>query len=107
MRTQEIPLSGELEEQFVLATLESACSETGLTLALKSRLQSYPGSTHLHYKRACAHGVLEITYWPQKKRAWFSVHENRESYWIDELLPKLASRIQAGLEIAEGLENEN
>ena len=99
MKFVKIQVPTGIDNQAVVAAIETTCREAGLKLALKSDLASYPGSTHWHFKEGATAGTLEITYWPQKKSAWFAVQARRDALWIDQKLPKLKSAIEDGLSL--------
>jgi hypothetical protein len=69
--------------------IEMACHNDGLTLVLKGSLATFAGCTHWHYKNGAARGTLEITFWPSKRKIWFSVQSGRRADWIDEHLEGL------------------
>lgn len=91
----EIRPHESLTPQAVLAGVEKCVVDSGLTVTLRDTLLTYPGSTHWHLKDGRQPGVLEITYWPDAHRLWFSVHHNRNAPWIDRLLPTLYNQLKA------------
>jgi hypothetical protein len=97
MREVEISLPAGVQECAVINTIESVFASRGLSTVLKSSMAAYPGSLHWHVKCACGHGTLELTYWPRESHAWFLVHDNRKAPWIDEFLPIVQEKVEAGL----------
>lgn len=94
MREIEIAVRAGLDADEVIHSVDVAAREAGLTLVSKGRLAKYPGSTHWHYKMDCLAGTLELTYWPQQARLWFSMRANRYAPWIDEHVLKLKQDIE-------------
>jgi hypothetical protein len=82
---------------------EQVCLDAGLYIARKTTLASYPGSVHWHWKQAGTPGVLELTWWPQRRRLWFAVHANRKAPWIELLMndlePKLAIAVNTSPQV--------
>lgn len=89
------PLNADLNraEQLV----EDACAALNLTIAMKSPLASYPGSTHWHYKNGKEKGTLELTLFPRDRRIWAQVQSGRKAPWIDAMLPEVQRRIERAL----------
>ena len=99
MNNHDIDLPIDLDERSIAAAVEDTGAEAGLSLNMKTSLKKYPGCTHWHFKRPGQRGVLEVTWWPgdadiRPPRLWLSVHGNRQSDWISELMPRLRSRIE-------------
>ena len=80
--------------------IEDACAALNLTIAMKSPLASYPGSTHWHYKNGKEKGTLELTIFPRDRRLWAQVQSGRKAAWIDAVLPELQRRIEVALKTA-------
>ncbi len=100
----DIRVSKDLDERSVAAAVEDACAAADLCLTMKTSLKKHPGCTHWHFKRPGQRGVLEVTWWPgdadiRPPRLWLSVHGNRQSDWISELMPLLRSRIEDQLKV--------
>ncbi len=79
----------------MVTNIEACCSAISLTQTLRGTLGKYPGCTHWHYKSGKAKGTLEITVWPNQRRLWFVVHENRKADWIDAAASQLKAAIEA------------
>jgi hypothetical protein len=92
METFDIPIAASRDPAVLIEIIERATSEAGL-LAQRQTLRSYPGSTHWHFKQPGASGTLELTYWPQTGRLWFTVHANRRAEWIAAAMAALRERI--------------
>ncbi len=104
MNNYDIDLPIDLDERNVATAVEGACAEAGLCLSIKTSLKKYPGCTHWHFKRPSQRGVLEVTWWPgdadiRPARLWLSVHGNRQSDWISELMPRLGSHMEDQLKV--------
>jgi hypothetical protein len=81
----EIPLPQTLSETEIIEKFESRCLAVGLVLK-RLDLKKYPGCTHWHLVKSGAKGTLEATFWPEQKRLWFSVHDNRCADWHGETI---------------------
>ena len=66
------------------------CKKEGLSMKTRGTLKSYPGSTHWHFNRRSEKGTLEVTLWPKESKIWFSIHDNRNGTWTDEVVDRLA-----------------
>ncbi len=66
--------------------LRKLVARFGLRITLDSSLKTYPGSRHWHLKKGNERGTLEVTYLPGEKRAWLSIHENRNAPWIADIV---------------------
>jgi hypothetical protein len=73
--------------------VEACCAAEGLIVSVKRTLVSYPGCVHWHFKRGAQRGTLEMTWWPEARRVWFSVHDNRTGAWIEETVVRLKEAI--------------
>ncbi len=98
------PISHMHELQLVLAAsphddpatvIENLCLANGLRQTLRGTLAAYPGCIHWHYKLNAQPGVLEITWWPEKKRAWVKVAANRGGVWITDMVPRIQHALLA------------
>lgn len=96
MRDIDVPLprgtDAEIIEQF-----DDVVAQSGLTVTLRDSLRKYPGCVHWHLKKGREPGTLELTLWPDERRAWFSVHRGRAAPWIDAELERLAATLQQRL----------
>jgi uncharacterized membrane protein len=82
-----------LEEDFILNEIEGIITEFNLTITQKTTLSTMKGTVHYHLKRGKLPGILELTYWPQKKRLWIEIHDNRKSEWNQSIICSFAERI--------------
>jgi hypothetical protein len=97
----DIPISlspNSTNEQIVHA-IDAAIAEVNLTVTMRDTLKKYPGSVHWHLKNRDSNnrletGTLEVTFWPQKNRAWFTIQDGRKARWIDEKLKLLKKALQ-------------
>jgi hypothetical protein len=81
------------EEDFILNEIEGIIKEFNLTITQKTTLSTMKGTIHYHLKKGKLPGVLELTYWPQKKRLWIEIHDNRKSEWNENIISSFAERI--------------
>ena len=88
MREIEVPLSPGASLPTV-RRVESAAREVGLVVTLKTTLAKHPGCVHWHLKRDGERGVLEMTVWPEARRAWLSVQDGRRAEWIEDAAARL------------------
>jgi hypothetical protein len=70
-----------LDEDQIIKDIEEIIHLFGLLITQKSPLSTMKGSTHYHLKIGKQAGMLEVTYWPPKKRLWVEIHDNRRSEW--------------------------
>lgn len=70
-----------LDEELVIWEIEEVISEFQLQITQKTTLSTMKGSIHYHLKQHKASGVLEVTYWPNKRRLFVEIHDNRLSEW--------------------------
>jgi hypothetical protein len=77
--------------------IEEVCTAENLDAILKSTLITYSGSTHWHFKKGKARGIVEVTLWPQERRLWFSMHHNRSAGWIRLAMERLKGAIEQRL----------
>ncbi len=83
MQHFEISLPSGANEKAVAQAITDAIAEYGLRVTLLSTLKKHPGCIHWHVKSPpAAQGTLEITFWPQERRAWFTVQDGRRADWI-------------------------
>jgi hypothetical protein len=73
--------AGLLEEDRIIKEIEEIISQFQLDITQKSTLSTLKGCTHYHLKIGKNAGVLELTYWPPKKRLWVEIHNNRQAEW--------------------------
>ncbi len=76
--------------------IEECAAASGLTTRLKTSLASYSGSIHWHFRRSGELGTLEVTFWPERRRCWLSVHTGRNAGWVCDGRAALALAIHAG-----------
>ena len=74
--------------------IEGCCRAEGLLVGLKGTLVSYPGCVHWHFKREAQRGTLEVTWWAQARRVWFSVQAGRTGAWIEEAIARLKETLE-------------
>jgi hypothetical protein len=63
---------------------------------MRTSLRTFPGCVHWHVKRGREPGTLEITFWPQERRAWFTIHDGRQAEWIEKSMKTLGEIIRRG-----------
>lgn len=95
MRQVDFQLPKHAAPVSVEQAVEKVCAANGLTIAMKGALSKYPGSIHWHFKRGKAPGTLELTFVGTKSQLWASVQAGREAPWIDEVLARIKSDIEA------------
>jgi hypothetical protein len=96
----KIPISADLSNVEVL--VERICRSRGLQTQVKKPAASHRGSTHWHFKKGTEKGTLEVTYWPQERRLWVSVHANRSSGWTSKESAEVKSALESELERRSG-----
>ena len=94
MRDVEIPVPQDVDSSLVTDAIEHALAELGLTVTLRGSLKKFPNCIHWHAKNGQQSGTLEITYWPQERRAWFTVQNGRTADWIDAKIDFLQKLLQ-------------
>jgi hypothetical protein len=94
LREIAIPLTTRADGAQIERAIDDAIADSGLDVALRASLTKFPGCTHWHLKRGSNSGTLEITFWPQEKRAWFSIQSRREADWIEAAIRMLNNEIQ-------------
>jgi hypothetical protein len=94
MHEVEIPLASSSDRQFE-RSIDRAIVKAGLRVTLRGSLGKFPGSIHWHVKNGKKSGTLEITFWPQQHRAWFSIQDARRAEWIDDGLNEILTRLSS------------
>jgi len=74
--------SGEANIARLERIVDGFCREQALSITMKTTLSKYPGSIHWHIRSRSARGTLELTLWPQRGRAWFSMQDGRKGEWV-------------------------
>ena len=97
MRDIEISLPEHYENDTVARAIDAALIESGLRITMRDTLKKYPNCIHWHAKNGNKSGTLEVTFWPQKSRAWFTVQSGRNAPWIEEKLALVAAKLQQKL----------
>ena len=87
---KEIVLAEACSHLDVAGVVAQAAAELGLE-AKALTLAKYPGCTHWHLRKPGSKGTLEITWWPEKKKVWISLRENRMGDWIEEAVERMAA----------------
>jgi hypothetical protein len=77
----------------IVNEIEEIITEFNLTISLKTTLSKMKGTTHYHLKLGTLKGLLELTYWPQKKRLWVEIHSNRQADWNKEMIKPFSERL--------------
>lgn len=93
VRESEIPLTSRADRDKIERSIDAAIAAAGLAVTLRASLKKFPGCVHWHVRRGREPGTLEITYWPQEHRAWFTIRDGRQAEWIDEQVTILADAI--------------
>ncbi len=73
LRNIEIIVPADAADGNVEHAIDQAVAEVGLTVTLRDTLKAFAGCVHWHVKNGRESGTLEITFWPEEHRAWFSV----------------------------------
>jgi hypothetical protein len=97
MQEIEISLPPHVTCDEVAQTIDDLLSSRGLRVTLRDSLKKYPGCTHWHAKNRREPGTLEVTLWPQKRRAWFTVHSGRRAPWIEGELGLISADLEQWL----------
>lgn len=84
MRNIEIELPAEFDPRRIERAIEAAIAQLGLRITMRASLAKFPGCKHWHVKLGRETGTLEITLWPQARRAWFTIQSARRAPWIAE-----------------------
>jgi hypothetical protein len=93
----DVPVPAEADLAHLEEIVETVCAGASLRRALKGTLASYTGSVHWHYAQARQRGILEITWWPARRRLWFKVSAGRSAPWIAARLPQLQQSLETAL----------
>jgi hypothetical protein len=87
MKETEISLPSNPDFSEMTRIIEKTVVANELQITLKTTLGMYPGSTHWHIKNGKHKGILEITLWPERTRAWFSIQDGRRGDGSNEKSP--------------------
>jgi hypothetical protein len=93
----EIPVSPAVNDRVIERFIDESVAEGGWQISLRGTLKKYPGCVHWHLKRPSATGTLEVTWWPQQHRAWFTIQSGRAAPWIQDDMNRLSERLQSRL----------
>ena len=91
----ELPPSANLSK--AEKTIEATLAAVGLQASPRETLKKFPGCIHWHAKSPGQRGTLELTLWPQQRRAWISIQSGRAAEWITEELPKMQQALSKQL----------
>ena len=91
----ELPRGANLSK--VEKTIDATLAGVGLQVPLRGTLKKFPGCTHWHAKNPGRSGTLELTLWPQQRRAWITIQSGRAAEWITEKLPEIQDALQQAL----------
>ena len=94
MQDIEISLPSHYKNDTVAQAIDTALVESGLHIIMRDTLKKYPNCIHWHAKNGNKPGTLEVTFWPQESRAWFTVQSGRNAPWIEEKLALVATNFQ-------------
>ena len=94
MQEREIPLFSRADDGEVERAIDQAVADSGLHVTMRASLRTFPGSVHWHVKHGREPGTLEITFWPQERRAWFTIHDGRQAEWIEKSMEALDEMIR-------------
>jgi hypothetical protein len=89
MREREIPFCSDADDRELERAIDQAVADSGLQVTMRASLRTFPGSVHWHVRRGRESGTLEITFWPQQRRAWFTIHDGRQAEWIEKSMNAL------------------
>jgi hypothetical protein len=81
------------EEDSILDEIERVIKEFNLNITQKTTLSTMKGSIHYHLKQGNHSGLLELTYWPLKKRVWIEIHNNRRAEWNQNMIQPFSERL--------------
>jgi hypothetical protein len=93
----EVEVGTAVSPDDVEAAIEACIAQAGLHITMKGTLATYPSSIHWHLKQGNERGVLELTWWPEQRRLWLSVHRNRTAPWITAAQSQLKQALEATL----------
>lgn len=82
-----------LDEDLVVQEIEDIIADFQLEVTQKTTLSTMKGSIHYHLKQGKKSGVLEVTYWPNKKRLFVEIHNNRLSEWNQNMIAPFAEAL--------------
>lgn len=94
MRDVEIPLPSAAPLDRIAQVFDETIEQSGLLVTLRGTLKKFPGSTHWHLKRGRESGTLEVTLWPEQRRAWFTEQHGRVAPWIDAEIVRLGDEMR-------------
>ena len=97
MRNIEIHLQPEANLGMVESAIEASLAAGGLEVSLRGTLKKHAGCIHWHAKSPGQSGTLEVTLWPQQRRAWFTIQNGRTADWIAVKVPELQRTLQSRL----------
>jgi len=97
MRNIEIKLPPAANPSKAEKAIDAALAAIGLEVALRGTLRKFPGCIHWHAKNPGQSGTLELTLWPQQRRAWITVQSGRDAAWISARLPEVRKALQRQL----------
>ena len=95
MEEIEIHIDPAAIEEQITPLLEEAIAHFGLEIRMRGTLRTYPNSEHWHIYKSGERGTLEVTMWPEGKRAWFSVQSGRRAVWIVDIVPQLKAWLES------------
>ena len=79
MRDIEILLPSNCEVDNIAQATDAALFEVGLRVTMRDTFKKYPGRIYWHAKHGCETRTLEVTFWPKKRRVWFTVQSGRNA----------------------------
>ncbi|QGQ98531.1 hypothetical protein EHS13_28455 [Paenibacillus psychroresistens] len=89
----DIENEGQYMEEKTIKEIEGIIEQFGLLITQKSPLSTLKGSTHYHLKIGKQAGLLEVTYWPVKKRLWVEIHDNRRAEWNQAMISSFSEAL--------------
>jgi hypothetical protein len=93
----EIVLPRDVDCEEIARVIDDSIDRAGLATTMRASLKKFPGCIHWHVKNGRESGTLEITLWPQKHRAWFTIQSGRKGSWIDAKMKLLQKIIRQRL----------
>ena len=97
MQNIEIELPPRANLSKMEKTIDATLAGVGLQVPLRGTLKKFPGCTHWHAKNPGRSGTLELTLWPQQRRAWITIQSGRAAEWITEKLPEIQDALSRHL----------
>jgi hypothetical protein len=94
LREIEIPVPAEADSAAVERLIDEAIAQCGLQVRLRGTLKKYPGCVHWHVNTQGEPETLEITFWPERQRAWFAIQSGRRAAWIEGAIERLSELLQ-------------